>query len=92
MTATLVLALAAGAAFGMLYFGILWRSTRSLAASGRYRAFALAAFARMALILAGLALFVRLGGGATDIAAAGAGFVAAREVFKRRVARKPAAG
>lgn len=92
MTATLVLTLAAGAAFGALYFGILWRSARSLTASGRYRAFALAAFARVALILAGLALFVRLGGGAAEIAAAGAGFVAAREALKRRVARKPAAG
>ena len=68
MTATLVLALAAGAAFGTLYFGILWQSTRALTAS------------------------VRLGGGAADIAAAGFGFVAAREILKRRVAQKPAAG
>lgn len=91
MTATLVLALIAGAACGTLYFGILWQSTRALTASGRYRAFAFAAFARLALILATLALFVRLGVGAADLGAAGLGFVAAREIFKRRVAQKPAA-
>lgn len=92
MTATLALALIAGAACGALHFGVLWRATRALTASGRYRAFALAAFVRMALILAALALFVRLGGGAAELGAAGLGFVAAREAFKRRVAAKPAAG
>ena len=89
MTATLALALAlaavAGAALGALHFALLWRATRRLVATGGSRAFALAALARMGLVLGALALFFSLGGAPSGLAAAALGFLAAREALARRI-------
>lgn len=92
MTTTLVTAAVAGAAFGVLYFGILWHSTRTLTATGGFRTFALAAFARLVLVLSGLAVFFMLSGAASDLVAAAFGFIAAREAIKRMVSHKRVEG
>ena len=92
MTATLVMAALAGGAFGALYFGLLWQSVQSLTAKGGYRAFALAALARLVVVLAGLAVFFTTGGGLPTLAAAALGFIAARGVLTHRVSRNQAEG
>lgn len=87
MTATFVIAVVAGMLLSTLYFGLLWQSTRRLTAKCGYRAFALAAFARLGLVLAGLALFFFAGGGLPELAAAAIGFITARVILTRTLSR-----
>lgn len=82
--ALLPLALAAGVALGLLYFGLLRRSVRALAAGGGPRPgrWLLGAAGRLALALAGFGLLVALGGAPAGLAAL-LGFVLGRVAVTR---------
>lgn len=83
MIPEIILSALAGVAVGCLYFALLWKSAQLLTGSAGYGVFALAALARMALVLAGVALLFAMGSGLPAIAAALLGFVAARVVLTR---------
>ena len=80
-----LLAAAAGAAFGVLYLGLLWGAVRVLARRGGALTFALFGLGRAALLVAALAGALALGATASHIAAALAGFVALRVAATRAV-------
>lgn len=81
---TSILAILAGAGFGLVYLGVLWAAVRSLTAGHGVRPFLALALAR-ALLLGG-ALWLALAAGATaaQIGLALAGFVAVRLAATRR--------
>ncbi|WP_306120039.1 MULTISPECIES: ATP synthase subunit I [unclassified Roseitalea] len=86
--ADLALALAAGAAFGGLHFGLLWLSVNRLAHGGRAWVFAAGALARMALVVAALVWFLVIADtGLVELGVAALGFLAVRLAATRIVKR-----
>jgi hypothetical protein len=88
LVAPLVLALAGGAAFGLIYFRLLRRETARLAQPGAGAGrLLLGLAARMALALGALALAVAAGAGAAHLLAAALGFTLARQLVLRHGAK-----
>lgn len=83
----LALSFLAGLGFGALYFAALWGSVRRFTAGGSGAGFALAAMLRLGVAAAALAALFALGRPLPEIAAAGAGFLAARLAATRLGAR-----
>lgn len=83
----ILVALAAGAAFGAVYFGLLARAARGIAEASA-GAMLLSFAARMALALAAIGAAIWAGAGAAELLAAALGFTVARQVAVRRAARE----
>jgi len=76
----------AGTAFAGAYVGLLWAAIRALAQAARpVPVFVGLAAARAVLMVAALALAIRLGTGADGILAGLAGFLVVRAVATRRI-------
>lgn len=86
MTASL--AILAGAAFGLLYMGVLWGAVRLLTAGHSMWLFAVMGLLRAGLLVGALWLAVWTGATAVQIALALLGFIAVRLLATRFV--KPA--
>ena len=83
---TVILAILAGAVFGLLYLGVLWGAVRILTSGHSVLLFAAMALLRAGLLLGALWLAATTGATAVDIAFALLGFVAVR-LFATRMAK-----
>lgn len=79
----LALAVLAGAAAGLVFFGGLWYTVRRLAAAARPRLFLLQSFLLRTAVVLGL-LYLSAGGGLLPLAGYGLGFWGARSLILRR--------
>jgi len=78
-----VLSLLVGAAFGLLYLGVLWGAVRILTSGHSIWLFAAMGLLRAGLIVGALWLAIRNGATAVDITFAALGFLAARLLVTR---------
>ena len=88
-TMNFLIAFAAGAVLGTLYFAMLWIAVQRFTHGGQTWIFAVTTLARVALILAAMAWFVMGGYSLYVLAAAAAGFLVARFTATRLVKQKP---